>query len=209
MSFSILIPTLFRTPNITPLVETFEEHNLVDEIIVLDNTGKIEGYRDGKLTVLQGCRENYVNGSWNILVDYSKSEFYAILNDDILLDPNILYEILDHDWTIPSIIGLGYDTIVTRKGDQDPYIRQLMIDEEMPYGFGQALFGKKSQWPSIPEYLRIWFGDNYLATKLYPHTINNVWWEGAVETTSGNREFDLIKQKDIERWTVMVNRGLI
>lgn len=209
MSFSVLIPTLFRTQRITPLVEAFEGHPLVDEIIVLDNTGKIDGYRDGKLTVLQGCKENYVTKSWNTLVDYSKSEFYALLNDDILLDANILYEIQDHDWSIPSIIGLQYDAIVSRKEDQDPQIKPIPIDETLPYGFGQALFGKKSQWPSIPEYIRIWFNDNYLATKLYPFTINNVYWDGEIETTSGSKEFDLIKQKDTERWKVMCERGLI
>lgn len=209
MSFSILIPTLFRTPRITPLVEAFEDHQLVDEIIVLDNTGRIEGYRDGKLTILQGCKENYVTKSWNILVDYSKSEFYGILNDDILLDPNILYEIRDHDWSIPSIIGLHYESIVATKQDADPYIEPIRIDEPMPYGFGQALFGKKNQYPQIPEYLRIWCNDNYLASKLFPFTINNVFWDGEVEVTSGDPEFDNIKKMDIERWRVMCEKGLI
>lgn len=209
MSFSILIPTLFRSKRITPLVEAFEEHPLVNEVIVLDNTGQIEGYRDKKLTILQGCRENYVTKSWNILVEYSKSEFFGILNDDILLDPNMLYEIADHDWSIPSIIGLHYDSIVSTPEDSDPYIVPVPYDEPLQYGFGQALFGKKSQYPEIPEYLRIWCNDNYLASKLYPFTINGCFWEGEIETTSGSSEFDQIKKTDIKRWKIMCDRGQI
>ena len=203
MSFSILIPTLFRTPRITPLVEEFEDHPLVEEIIVLDNTGRIEGYRDGKLTILQGCKENYVTKSWNILVNYSKSEYFGLLNDDILLDPHILYEIRDHDWSIPSIIGLDDKSIVATKREADTYIEPVPIDEPIPFGFGQALFGKKSQWPDIPEYLRIWFNDNYLASRLYPFTLNNYFWDGEMEVTSGDPEFDSIKKMDYERSKVM------
>lgn len=209
MSFSILIPTLFRTPRITPLVEEFEDHPLVEEIIVLDNTGRIEGYRDGKLTILQGCKENYVTKSWNILVNYSKSEYFGLLNDDILLDPHILYEIRDHDWSIPSIIGLDDKSIVATKREADTYIEPVPIDEPIPFGFGQALFGKKSQWPDIPEYLRIWFNDNYLASRLYPFTLNNYFWDGEMEVTSGDPEFDSIKKMDYERWKVMCKKGLI
>lgn len=209
MNFSILIPTLFKSKRITPLVEAFERHPLVNEVIVLDNTGGIPGYRDGKLTVIEGSRDNYVTRSWNILVSYAKSEYYALLNDDILIDPGVLDEILEHDWNIPSIIGLDYDNIVTNPADAYPTIKPLPIDEPMPYGFGQALFGKKSQWPEIPEYLKIWCNDNYLASKLYPFLLSNVFWEGEIETTSGNPDFDEIKKTDVKRWTIMCKRGLI
>lgn len=209
MNFSILIPTLFRSKRITPLVEAFERHPLVNEVIVLDNTGEIDGYIDGKLRILPGCKENWVTKSWNILVDYSRSEYYAILNDDIIIDPNILHEILDHDWSIPSIIGLDWQSCVSKKEEQDPYISPIPIDEPIMFGWGQALFGKKSQYPSIPEYLRIWCNDNYLASKLYPFLLHNVYWEGEIETTSKNPEFDDIKQTDLRRWQIMCDKGLI
>ena len=209
MTFSILIPTLFKSKRITPLVEHFEKHPLVQEVIVLDNTGGIPGYRDGKLTIIEGCRENYVTKSWNILVDYARSDYYAILNDDILIDPSILDEILEHDWNIPSIIGLDYKNIVTKPQESYPTIRPLPIDETMPYGFGQALFGKKSQWPQIPEYLKIWCNDKYLASKLYPFLLSNIFWEGEIETTSGNPDFDEIKKTDVKRWQIMCEKGLI
>lgn len=208
--FSILIPTLFQTKNITKLVQAFEAHDLVDEIIVLDNTDQLKGYTDKKLTILNGRAENYVNRSWNILVNYSKCEYYALLNDDILIDPNILYEVLDHDWTIPSIIGLDFDSIVAQKNLQNPEVIP-MIDkyESMPFGWGQALFGKKSQWPEIPEYLKIWCGDNWLCNKLNPFMLQNVFWEGEVETTSGQKQFNEIKQRDVQRWEILVQKGIV
>lgn len=209
MNFSVLIPTLFRSKRITPLVEAFEHHPLVGEVIILDNTGQIDGYRDKKLTILEGSYDNYVTKSWNILVDYARCEYYALLNDDILLNANILHEILDHDWSIPSIIGLHWASVVPDEKLADPFIKPLPIDEPMPYGFGQALFGKKSQWPEIPEYLKIWCNDNYLASKLYPFTLHNCFWEGEIETTSGNPEYNDIKQTDIKRWNIMCNNGLI
>jgi glycosyltransferase involved in cell wall biosynthesis len=208
--FSILIPTLFQTKNIRKLVEAFEAHDLVDEIIVLDNTDQLKGYTDKKLTILNGRAENYVNRSWNILVNYSKCEYYALLNDDILIDPNILYEVLDHDWTIPSIIGLDFDSIVAQKNLQNPEVIP-MIDkyESMPFGWGQAIFGKKSQWPEIPEYLKIWCGDNWLCNKLNPYMLQNVFWEGEVETTSGQKQFNEIKQRDVQRWEILVQKGIV
>lgn len=208
--FSILIPTLFQTQNIQKLVKAFEAHDLVEEIIVLDNTDQLKGYKDKKLTILNGNSQNYVNPSWNILVNYSRCEYYALLNDDILIDPNILFEVLDHDWTIPSIIGLDYNSIVAQKNLQNPEVIP-MIDkyESMPFGWGQAIFGKKSQWPEIPEYLKIWCGDNYLIQKLNPYIIQNVFWEGEVETTSGQPQFNEIKQRDVQRWEILVQKGIV
>lgn len=209
MSFSVLIPTLWKSLRITPLVEAFEHHPLVDEIIVLDNARQVKGLRDRKLTILEGCEENYVTKSWNTLVNYSKSEYYAILNDDILLDPNILYEIKDMDWTYPSIVGLNWHTRVSDPKEAKNIIKPLFIYEDMPYGFGQALFGKKAEWPEIPEYLRIWCNDNYLASVLVPHSLNYFYWDGEVETTSGDPKYDSIKQTDVNRWKIMCEKGLI
>ena len=209
--FSILIPTLFHSDMLTDLCSAFAKHELVEEVIVLDNTGEsTHRFPDKKLIIIPGKKENYVNASWNQLVDFSRAEFYALLNDDILIDPNILFEILDHDWSIPSIIGLDYDTIVTKKNLQKPEVVP-MIDkyESMPFGWGQALFGKKSQWPVIPEYLKIWCGDNYLCNKLNPYILQNVFWEGKTETTSGRTEFKEIKENDIRRWQIMCEKGLI
>lgn len=210
--FSILIPTLFKSKRITPLVEEFERHPLVQEVVVMDNTGNVGHYKDGKLIILEGRKENYVTKSWNQLVEFSRSPYYAILNDDIHIDANILYEILDHDWTIPSIIGLDFETVVaTKKQQEDVHIVSLESTEHesLPYGFGQALFGKKSQYPPIPEYLRIWCNDNYLATKLYPYLLRGAYWAGEIETSSGNPEFNDIKKGDVSRWRQMIDRGLI
>lgn len=208
--FSVLIPTLFQTKNITKLVEVFEAHDLVEEIIVLDNTNQLKGYREKKLSIIPGCKENYVNRSWNELINFSRCEYFALLNDDILIDPNILYEIIDHDYSIPSIIGLDYDTIVSDQKDQNPEIIKMIEKyESMPFGWGQALFGKKSQWPVIPEYLKIWCGDNYLCQKLVPYVIQNVFWEGTIQTTSGQKQFYEIKQRDVQRWQILVEKGII
>lgn len=209
--FSVLIPTLFCSDMIADLCSAFEKHELVEEIIVMDNTGiSTHRFPEKKLTIIPGKKENYVNSSWNQLINYSRCEYFALLNDDISIDPNILYEIIDHDFSIPSIIGLDFDTIVTKKNLQNPEIIP-MIDkyESMPFGWGQAIFGKCSQWPVIPEYLKIWCGDNYLIQKLNPYIIQNVFWEGTIQTTSGKKHFYEMKQRDVQRWQIMVEKGLI
>lgn len=211
MSFSILIPTLFRSKRITPLVQEFENHPLVDEVVVMDNTGSVGHYKDGKLIILEGKYDNYVTKSWNQLIEFSRGTYYALLNDDIFLDSNILYSIIEHDWETPSIIGLDFDHCVARKEDQDIFIEDIVHTQysQLPYGFGQAMFGKKSQWPVIPEYLRIWCNDNYLSAKLNPFLIKGAFLEGEIETTSGSEEFQDIKITDIKRWHSMIDRGLI
>jgi hypothetical protein len=209
MEWSVLIPTLWRSPRIHRLVETMEKVPYVKEVIIMDNKGECDGFRDGKLIILPGKRSNYVNRSWNQLVEFSRTSHYLLCNDDIWFHPFVFEELNDIDWTLNTVAGVGYGGISPSVESQELY-SEIIYEEHLPYGWGQIIAGKKNEWVEIPDYLRIWFGDNWIArTHANVLTLNGFYMEADIETTSGLPEFQHIKRADQRRWETMIQQGLI
>ena len=207
MEWSVLIPTLWRSQRIHRLVETMEKVPYVKEVIIMDNKGDCDGFRDGKLIILPGKRSNYVNRSWNQLVEFCRTSHYLLCNDDIYFHPFLFEELNDIDWTMNVVAGVGYDSIAPSIESQELYSEPIA---ELGWGWGQIIAGKKNEWVEIPDYLRIWYGDNWIArTHATPMALKGFYMEADIETTSGSPEFQHIKKADQRRWETMIQQGLI
>ena len=83
---SIIIPTMQRNTKILDmLVSQLDKNNIIDEIIIIDNSLKGYSFDSSKISVHTPISNMYVNPSWNYGVKLAKSNYIGILNDDLLL----------------------------------------------------------------------------------------------------------------------------
>ena len=207
MEWSVLIPTLWKSKRINLLVNTLEKVPYVKEIIIMDNTGECDGYRDKKLIILPGKRNNYVNRSWNQLIDFCRTSHYLICNDDIYFHPFLFEELNDIDWTLNVVAGVGYKHLAESIELQEVYSEPIA---EINSHWGQIIAGKTNEYIHIENSLRILHGDNWIVrTHATALALKGFYMEGDIETTSGLPEFDHIKISDQKCWEKMIQQGLI
>ena len=208
--YSILIPTLWREREILERnIRGFEADPRVTDVIILDNSGFIKPddlYDDGKLTILPGKHTNYVNRSWNLLVKSCPSQFFILMNDDIIIDAAEYLDALDtinlHNH---GAVGIHFSSI--NEGCVTPAPFDV---DETGWGWGTCIAGAVKNWVPIPEQIRIWYGDNWLQLTMgTPLSIRGLKWFGKMESTSGDPAFDQIKMLDQRRWNKMVKDNSI
>ena len=89
---SYIIPTLWKSPNIFKLIKSFEL--IIDsdaQLIIINNDVKENDYQphDRRITVLKMQRNEYVNPSWELGVEYSLNNKVCIVNDDIIFEKTL------------------------------------------------------------------------------------------------------------------------
>ena len=83
--YSVIIPTMWKCERLHKTLEELNNHSLVGEILLFDNTSnnqKIEHLN--KLTHILEGRNTYVTAPWNKGVKFAAYDKLLILNDDIL-----------------------------------------------------------------------------------------------------------------------------
>lgn len=198
MSFSVVIPTLWKSKRIFQLIDDLEENNIISQIILIDNSNKKENYRNWKKTSIFIPPSNlFVAASWNTGVKLCTNENICICNDDINFDTKI-FEIISN-LNIKGIIGQAYENY-NRNYSGDISISELNYSR--PMGWGCLLFTKKDLWRDIPEQLRVWYNDDWMirfnpATKyvMYNYTIF-----GEMSVSGDSQEFSEIKKQDLIHW---------
>jgi glycosyltransferase involved in cell wall biosynthesis len=200
--FSVIIPTLWKSDKIKPLIQSLIDCELVNQIIIISNErNELEDrfmFFDEKILVYPAKENFYVNYSWNWGVNLSKNKQVAILNDDILIDTNV-FSFLNDKLTDVGVIGMCFENYALKQS-----VSMNLTDVvERPYGYGCAMFIHKSNYVDIPFDLKIACGDDYLikyakgkAKKLYGCKI-----ESDISTTTRLPEFGLIQAEDYKIFT--------
>lgn len=75
--FSVIIPTLQRSPRLTPLIDTYVGHPDVAEVVVVNNALRPFHYAHDKVRVLNLDQNIFVNPSWNLGVQESRHDLYC------------------------------------------------------------------------------------------------------------------------------------
>ncbi len=194
--FSAIVPTLQRAPQMPLLLETYLEHPLVDEVIVVNNAQKeLNGPRKhGKLRILNQRRNLFVNPAWNLGAREAHGEFLIVTNDDILFDPRVIdaaARLLR--WPV-GIIG-PHPGAFSRQ-DRRPWFLPAYTRSS---GFGTLMFLRASNYVMIPDGLLIWCGDDYL---FHRQEHRNFYLMGSridtkMSTTSADPTFTKMKQDDL------------
>ena len=179
---SVIVPTMWRAPHYKKMFPLLDKHPLVGEIIVIDNdtSQTDQSILDLKKIVYLPQKENiYVNPSWNLGVSVSKYDELLILNDDCLINPSCLTQII---WKISpdkGIFGfseLSYCSYSFETFDQlcsmglgsavefeEVDVFNNTNNSGMPHlSYGSAIFLHKQSYHTIPEEFKIYYGDLFI-----------------------------------------------
>jgi glycosyltransferase involved in cell wall biosynthesis len=200
--FSVIIPTLWKSDKIKPLIQSLIDCELVNDITIISNErSELEKellIYNTKLYIYYSPENLFVNESWNYGVMLADNDNVAILNDDILIDTNVFRFLEDRLYDV-GVVGMCFENYALKQS-----VSMNLTDVvERPYGFGCAMFIHKPNYVNIPEELKIACGDDYLikfakgkAKKLYGCKI-----ESDISTTTRLPEFGLIQAEDYKIFT--------
>lgn len=210
--FSIIIPTMQKDVEILDkLIFELDNSNLVDEILVIDNSTKGFLSNSKKVRVIVPKKNLFVNPAWNLGVREAKNEIVGIFNDDILLPLNFIEEVNNFIQKTPGFGIIGLDSNYIRnyeKKDFETYPNNSKLTfrpfKKTIYTeyFGSAFFIKKENYYEIPKNIKVWCGDNYLLKKNLDNHKTNYEIIGAEikhlkSMTVGNKKFEKICEKDV------------
>lgn len=154
--FSVIIPTLWKSKRIFKLLDDLKTSKKVNEIIIINNDdSKKPNFNFEDIRIITPEQNIYVNPSWNLGVKESKNNYICLCNDDINFNPKIFSYLKPRN---DSIIGID-ESCYNLKQDED---FKLKTKTKMNHGFGCLMFLNKQSYKVIPEFLKIYFGDDYL-----------------------------------------------
>ncbi|MGY5318351.1 glycosyltransferase family 2 protein [Neomicrococcus lactis] len=157
--FSVVIPTLQKSPDLNPLVEQCASHPLVAEVLVINNAPQSLNWDSPKVRVLQQDGNIYVNPAWNLGAREAQSRFLAIINDDVRFSDEVFDQaarVLDRGRF--SMIGPSESCLNEHVGKKIGHRRGSL--STVP--FGTLMFLRKDDYVPIPDDLLIWGGDHWL-----------------------------------------------
>ena len=175
---TVIIPTLQKNKNILDnLVRECVSDNLVQEIIIIDNSKRGYSFNSEKVRVIVPDVDLYVNPAWNLGVKEAKTEYFALLNDDIFMPQNLIKQVIGFlkSNSNAGVIGVGEESVINKKPTgydtypEDSLIKFVPVKKNNTH-WGCAIFGQKSTYKPIPEDIKIWFGDDYY---IYENLRNN------------------------------------
>ena len=105
--YSVIIPTMWKCDRLWITLEELSKHELVGEIILIDNSANSKILTIPKLIHILEGKNTYVNPAWNKGVELSKYDKLLILNDDIWMDWKI-FDILEPYVTEENEIGRAH-----------------------------------------------------------------------------------------------------
>lgn len=203
---SAVIPTILANGELlSNLIISLEKDVSVCEIIVVNNSGKkLPEIDSKKLKILDFGENLYVNKSWNVGVLQGRGEFFALINDDLILPENFCSRVLPHlsienglyGFDKKYILKIDSDEVVSNKFD----ISIKKADERKLY-YGILMFGHRDNYFVIPDKLKIYCGDDYLFWKNQKNGKDNYKISGCNvkhchQLSSGKKEFSKIKTAD-------------
>jgi beta-1,4-mannosyl-glycoprotein beta-1,4-N-acetylglucosaminyltransferase len=175
-TIDIVIPTMWYCDSFVPALERYCRCASVDNIFIVDNNHKNRPESDifhhPKIKLINYRQNIYVNPAWNEGYHRSRADVLCLLNDDVVVEPELFDFISDYDLTDIDIIGSYLKGTVDNFHIDNKYIEEtkllrLNINKSQPiggqsYAFGVCMFIKRSSYKVIPSLYKIWFGDDYL-----------------------------------------------
>ena len=205
---SAIIPTLWKAKEFTDhLVDVLIEDKSVGEILIIDNAPADFSYDNEKVAMLRQEENLYVNPSWNLGVEESYYNKFIIINDDITIPYNFVFELEGMLTADRGVIGI--DALAVIKVDSFSSKNITFLDrkidlkpiENRDWGFGIVIASHKKSYHKIPENIRIWYGDDYLVQMnnkkgKVNYVIDDIPIFTKMSTTSDLSEFNEIKHID-------------
>jgi hypothetical protein len=207
MKYSIIIPTLWRSPEqLETMLKLYRNHYMVREIIIINNARELtpdwfdESHQ--KMIVVKPPRNIFVNPAWNLGVDISRSDYIALVNDDLLMDHETLTDILTQSYMFLSdgvfqLIGMAEHNFVQNKASFTHH-PQLSSITKKGHGFGTFMLMQKRNYVPIPNCLKIWRGDHIQLIHNNTGELGGIHIETKMSTTiNSDQIFNQIGKRDM------------
>jgi len=193
--FSIIIPTLWKSPVLLEMLDRLNESELVGEIILIENKINPEPLTHSKLIRVGLSKNIYVNPAWNMGVSIANNDLICLYSDDAFFNPNLLLEnVLENSHLLGSF-GVHPDSFESTK---DTF--NVQLGHEIGKGWGTLIFLKKSMYVPVPNSFKIWYGDNWITETAGTSYSFKFPIKSKVSTTSGSPEFQEVIKKDSLEW---------
>lgn len=208
---SVIIPTMWKSHRTEDLLFRLNKSSSVDEIILIDNDpiNKIDNLdKIDKLKYWTDNRNIYVNPAWNKGVELAKNDLICICNDDTTFDVDSLFLFVIKNSRFLGSIGMHSHNYLESSKENVLYelkTKKVLHQMLKGAGWGTCLFVKKSKWKPIPDGLKIWYGDDWIAAmngKTYALRTSQK-METEMETTSGRPELSEVVKKDQLYWSIL------
>lgn len=149
-------------------MEQCAAHPLVREVLVINNAREPLPWVPPKVRVLQQAENIFVNPAWNLGAREARSDYLAIINDDIQFDDGLLdytARILAHPW-----VGLVVPATTNRR--PAPHERpRARLTYERKWGQGIFMAMRREYYVPVPSDLLVFSGDDWLFYQ-QPHRRN-------------------------------------
>ena len=150
---SAIIPTLWRAKEFTDhLVDVLVEDKSVGEIIIIDNAPADFFYDNEKVVMLKQEENIYVNPSWNLGIEEAAYDKFIILNDDIIIPYNFVFQLEKWLTKDSGVIGIEARSVIKVEDCSSKNITFLDRKIELKsianrdWGFGIAFGGHKKSY---------------------------------------------------------------
>ncbi|MBB5598175.1 glycosyltransferase family 2 protein [Neomicrococcus lactis] len=203
--FSVVIPTLQRSPDLRTLIEQCAANPLVLEVLIINNSTDPLTSESSKVRVIQQDENIYVNPAWNLGAGEARGQYLAIINDDVRFDDEI-FEYARKLLRRGTFGMVGIDGSIINKGGPRRITHRLATYEHVAIGFGMFMALRRENYVTIPDEMKIWGGDDYLflSQKRPNAVIRGTRFETDISVTSSSPEFQLMRLDELEK----TNRNL-
>lgn len=189
---SVVMPTLWRSKWTSQLVRKLIEWDRLLEIILIDNNSnhRPSDFPTDSCTILDFGENIYVNPAWNEGAKHARGRYLMICNDDIVFEPSSLDGLFDK---------INFSTVFGLHSRSFEYTGPLITDDEFYVGFGWGclMIMKTSNYPRIPNDMRIFRGDDRIAFSHKNRLTFSIPVTGELSASHKGR-FDKIKGRDAE-----------
>jgi hypothetical protein len=166
--YTVVVPTMWRYAHFINFLEELLQHDNVGEVILIDNDPSKTPHTlpdSDKLRYITFGTNIFVNPAWNLGVENAAYDNVCILNDDMAFDLNVLEDlkpILQDPNTgvcgiIPGIEQYGQPPLTDGRYSIIPWSQDIH-----QFGFGCLMFVNKNNWTTIPDELKIYYGDYFI-----------------------------------------------
>ncbi len=121
--------------------------------------------RLAKLTVLNPPANVFVNPAWNLGARRATRPLLCLCNDDVTFDVDDLFGFVWSRRERLGSFGIHPDSFQGRAESAFP---SLEGGDHIHRGWGCLLFLRRRDYPRIPDELRIWYGDDWIAAHVRP-----------------------------------------
>jgi len=182
------------------MLEKYQSCRYVGEVLIVNNhksgyLQKIHTY--SKVRVLNNGNNLFVNPSWNLGVKESKYDAVILANDDLIIaDLCDLLEKITGIIQEGQIIGPSRNCFLQKRKSKILPEFSIYSSDDRDYGFGTFMIFMKDTYITIPEEMKVWFGDTFLTHKLDAYMFDGVDIQTPMRSTSKRVPLNMIHETD-------------